>query len=397
MPFDLYEHEVLKNHSLTLENVCKTEVMVGVGRVSWYTELKIRPRNNIFNFASDKLTAIGGPYDKNDSLLAALCVRVGIAFDKTNHASHSLVSRLVESHSRVVCAIPEHQHFMHTGSPSESILAEAASQYLNSAGVPDIATEGPSVLSLELEKGSIARGERGELAGRLLLTCAHDLALKNTVALASSYVRYHHPLRVLDFLRAMFHEDHHELILKAMPVIDRSIVGQSDAVFLCDAFSDSFVSFSHFVLAEDSKMLSAPALATALVRGMAIQARDGQTSIDAVIPIHMGSLTNPISSKTTSAINLQFNNRKTALDCHVNRSTTVPDPEMPVVSIVFEFGITETMTNPICITSKHPRISRNQKKHYTVTIVITRLLLMDVIPWCLGRSLLKWKRSTRRF
>ncbi|KEP54377.1 putative G2/mitotic-specific cyclin cdc13 [Rhizoctonia solani 123E] len=387
LAFDLYEHEVLKNRSLTLQNVCKTEVMVGFGRVLWYTELKLRPCDNIFDFAVDKLATIRMPYDQNDSSLAALGVRLGITFNKTNPASHPVESRLVESHSRVIYAIHEHRHFMHTGSPSEPILAEAASKYLNRAGVPSIGTEGPNVLSLELEQGVIARGERGELAGRLLLTCAHDLALKDVNTLDCSYVRYHRPLRVVDFLRALFHEDHHELILKALPVIDRSVLGERDAVCLCDAFSESFVSFSHFVIAEDPEMLSAPALATALVRGMAIQARDEQTSIDAVIPIHMGPLTAPISSKTTSAINLQFKNRKTTVDCHVNRSTTVPDLDMPVISIVFELGVTETMSNPIHITSKPPRIPRDQNRtlhrddrHYQIVVHGCNSRVFGVIP-----------------
>ncbi|KAG9119644.1 hypothetical protein FRC07_005256 [Ceratobasidium sp. 392] len=71
---------------------------------------------------------------------------------------------------------------------------------------------------------------------------------------------------------------------------------------------------------------------------MAIQVKDNQTSIDAVIPIHMGSPTAPISEKTTSAISLQSKNRTQALDCKVDRSITVPDKATAVISIIFEFG-----------------------------------------------------------
>ncbi|CAE6362278.1 unnamed protein product [Rhizoctonia solani] len=352
LPFDLYERKVLKGRTLTLKNVCQTEVMVGFGRVLWHAELEIRPHKNIFQFAINKLTAVGKPDETRDASLAALGVRVGITFDKTNHASHPLESRLVESHLRVVYAIPEHRHFMHTGSPSEPILAEAAGRYLNRPGTLGFAIEGPTWLSPDVKKGLLVRGERGELAGRLLVTCAHDKALEKKVDLTSLEPQYHRPIPVLDFLGALFHKDHYESILKAMPIIDRVVPGQPNAAPLDKAFSASYVSFSHFVLAEDSKMLSAPALATGLVRGMAIQARDGQASIDAVIPIHMGSLTDPISSKTTSAINLQFKNRVNAVDCHVNRLITVPNVEMPVISIIFEFGVTETAVDPISITSE---------------------------------------------
>ncbi|KAG8690277.1 hypothetical protein FRC11_012725, partial [Ceratobasidium sp. 423] len=335
LPFDLYEREVLKSVGpLTLTNLCKTAVLVGFGRVLWYAQYNSKPGKNLFTFAVDKLTAGPvTPYQEN-AVLAALDVRVGIVFDQTHHASYLIQSKLVESHLRVIYSMPHHGGYMHTGSPSEPVLAEAASRYLNGPGFEGVAVEGPKILSEVLEKGLLVYGERGEIAGRLLVTSAHDIALgpRDNLDPESHDPLYHRPIPVLDFLRALFHEAHHTLILEAMPMTDR---GTRD---LRDAFSESFVFFSHFALAEDSEMLSVDSLVTALVRGMAIQAMDGQVSIDAVIPIHMGPLTASISSKTTSAINLQFKNRKEALDCHVNRSVTVPNVEMPVISIIFEFG-----------------------------------------------------------
>ncbi|CAE6438410.1 unnamed protein product [Rhizoctonia solani] len=340
LPFDIYENEVLQGvvddvGALTLESVCATKAMVGFGRTLWYAQREIKPEKNIFEFVLDKLTASGLSID--DSLLAALGVRVGITFDKTNNASYCTESRLVESHLRVVYSIPRHRGFMDTGSPSEPVVAEAASRYLNGPGL-DITQVGPQRLSVELEKGLLARGERGELAGRLLVTVAHDIALKSRPKSNEHEPQFHRPIPVLDFLRALFHLSHHKRILEAKPVAPP---GGSVPVPLQTAFSKSFVCFSHFALAGDSEMLSASALATALVRGMALQAKDGQESIDAVIPVHMGSLDVPISPKTTSAINLQFKNRKTAGECHVIRSISVPNPEMPVISIVFEFGVTK--------------------------------------------------------
>lgn len=71
---------------------------------------------------------------------------------------------------------------------------------------------------------------------------------------------------------------------------------------------------------------------------MALYARDTQNSVHAVIPIHMGSTTSPLSPQTTSAINLQFNNRERAEFCDVDRRITLPDVNTPVLSIVLELG-----------------------------------------------------------
>ncbi|KAG8733953.1 hypothetical protein FRC11_014552 [Ceratobasidium sp. 423] len=395
MPFDLYEDEVLDNvGSLALENMCKIEVMVGFGRTLWYAQHKNEPDVNVLRFALDKLSASGVKKHADDSLLAALGVRVGITFDVTNHATYSTQSRLVESHLRVVYSIPEDRGYMHTGSPSEPVLAEAAGWYLDDHLHEGIAVEGPKRLSKEVEKGFLARGERGELAGRLLVTSAHDMALKVHYLKkpddepTSFEPYYHRPIPVLDFLRALFYTGHHELILGA-----KSITGREDVPLLHSAFSESYVFFSHFVLAEDSKMLSSSALATALVRGAAVQAKDGQESIDAVIPLHMGSLTTPISPKTTSAINLQFKNRQDAVECHVKRSITVADLDMPVISIIFQFRAPTNKSGPITITSKKTPNTRSKKEtshqddhHYQIVANGCSSATFNAIPSSMAES-----------
>ncbi|KAJ1301424.1 hypothetical protein OPQ81_008684 [Rhizoctonia solani] len=145
-------------------------------------------------------------------------------------------------------------------------------------------------------------------------------------------VKFHQPVPVPTFLCALFADRHHETILNATPVTDKQ--GKK----LKDAFKDAFVCFSHFALAADSEMLDASALRMALFRGMAIQAKENQASIDAVIPIHMGPITSAIKTETTSAINLQFKNRKISQDFYVNQRITVPDFKQPVISIVLELG-----------------------------------------------------------
>ncbi|KAF8205492.1 hypothetical protein K438DRAFT_2014426 [Mycena galopus ATCC 62051] len=337
LPFDLYEDRVLEEvDSVTLANVCKKEVMAGFGRPLWYAQHKAYPERDLLTFAVDKLTGTGTVTKERerDAQIAALGVRIGMTFDAMLTATLALQSRLTESHMRVVYSIPRHQNHMHTGSPSEPVLAEAAGLYFEMDNRWGLPIEGPKILASECDGWPFSRGERGELCGRLLATSAHDLAVKEFyyVQPPKGSPRHHRPVPLLHWIRALFGRSHHEAILKATPV------ASENGPTLEQAFSASYISFSHFALADDDKMLSEFGLATALVRGMALQAKENQVSIDAVIPIHMAAPATPISPATTSAINLQFKNRKQASDCHVDHTITVSDTTKATISIVFELG-----------------------------------------------------------
>ncbi|CAE6508121.1 unnamed protein product [Rhizoctonia solani] len=356
LPFDIFitrAYEKLKGSGKTrsLVNVCTTDVMSSMGRPLWFVnnnqweKQKFQPMsskvNHALDLAADKLTAQGFGR-KSRSRLAALSVRIGITFESVTQASREMESRQVESHMRIVYAIPEHREYMRTGSPSEPILAEAAASYLNrihnGAG---IAIVGPRILSKNCQKGFIGWGGRGELCGRLLMTIAHDTAVLKTGDKIQPFpkdprVQFHRPIPVIAFLRTLFADEHHNTVLKATSITNKN--GET----LKDAFKNAYICFSHFALAEDSKMFEAKSLRTALFRGMAMQAKDNQTPIDAVIPIHMGSITSPITTETTSAINLQFKSRKRSYSCSVDRNVTVPDPKQPVISIVFELGVEQS-------------------------------------------------------
>ncbi|CUA71726.1 PH and SEC7 domain-containing protein 1 [Rhizoctonia solani] len=357
LPFDVFlpdKCEALKrfNQAWSLANVCTSGVMSAMGRPLWHTHYhrwfqnqpklyqKTKIVDDIMKFAVDKLTA-GAPERAPESELAAPSVRIGISFDSTTLAREA-ESRQVEAHMRIIYAVPVHREFMRTGYSSEPILAEAAAVYLDGTNhKAGIAISGPRILADNIQKGFLAKGERGELCGRLITTIAHDLATREcldidmTSPLAQGpQPEFHRPVPVLTFLRALFAPLHHDTILQASPV-----TGEDDKdSTLQSVFNDAFVCFSHFALADDSEMLEARCLQTALFRGMAMQAKDNQVSIDAVIPIHMGSTTNPITEKTTSAINLQFKNRTNTRPCSVDRGITVPNLKQPVISIVFELG-----------------------------------------------------------
>ncbi|KAJ1300617.1 hypothetical protein OPQ81_002271 [Rhizoctonia solani] len=353
LPFDVFMTKMFEEldgskRARSLFNACTTDVMSSMGRPLWFVhhkqwleQTKSGQQNSeeqlehVLQFAHQKLTARKVKERVPHSKLAALSVRIGVNFESTTHASREAESQQVESHMRVVYTIPEHWEYMRTGSSSEPVLAEAAANYLASGA--GIAIMGPEILLENCQNDFLARGERGELCGRLLVTIAHDIAVKGTriqmdKLLKDPRVKFHRPVPVLAFLRALFADMHHATVLQATPMADKA--GKT----LEDAFKDAYVCFSHFALAADSDMLDASALRMALFRGMAIQAKENQFSIDAVVPIHMGPITSPITMETTSAINLQFKNRKRSASCYVDRTVTVSDPNQPVISIVFELG-----------------------------------------------------------
>ncbi|KEP53433.1 putative G2/mitotic-specific cyclin cdc13 [Rhizoctonia solani 123E] len=355
LPFDVFVETAMEKLAqpevtMSLTNVCTTDIMSHFGRPMWLAHQQLRQRqqqlqdtpmplnetvNDVFQFALDKMSAHGNAKKSDASGLAAIGVRVSITFDSRNQSSRMMETQLVESHMRVVYAIPEHRKYMRTGSPSEPILAEAAGRYLSQ--LPGkIMEAGPKILAESCREGVVARGERGELCGRLLLTIAHDLAIPK--GLDSVNPQYHRPIPVVDFLRALFAESHHDTVLRATPINSDPSTIPGNPLALGKVFENAYVSFSHFDLVHNSEMLGASLLQYSLIRGCAIQINQGQASIDAVIPIHMGGVTDPITTQTMSAINVQFRNLKDVQYCAIDRSVTVPDVGQPAITIVFELG-----------------------------------------------------------
>ncbi|KAL5639167.1 hypothetical protein ACGC1H_006623 [Rhizoctonia solani] len=384
LPFDVFVETVMKklaHDMMSLNNVCTMDIMSHFGRPMWLAHYQLwlnqqQPQDtpippdemvdDIFHFALDKIGSQGSVKKSNASDLAAIGIRVGITFDASTRSARLMETKLVESHMRVVYAIPEHREYMRTGSPSEPILAEAAGRHLSQ--LPGkIMKAGPKILAESCQEGFVARGERGELCGRLLLTIAHDLAIP--VGLDSLHPNYHRPIPVVNFLRALFAESHHSTVLGATPINSDPSTSLNDPLALGKRFENAYVSFSHFELARDSNVLGASLLQYSLIRGCAIQAKEGQVSIDAVIPIHMGGVTDVITSNTMSAINVQFKNRKDVKYCTVDRSITVPDVGQPVITIVFELGDESLRPARVHVEKLHDGKPQNSSDnlHYQLT------------------------------
>ena len=109
---------------------------------------------------------------------------------------------MVAGHLRVANVIPSHREYLISSTPSEPIVAEAAAQvHLKESMI--------KTLCDHVTGGLIEKGQRGELAARLLLTLAHDAALETMNVKRRSYQGqlerlFTTPVPLLTFISALF-------------------------------------------------------------------------------------------------------------------------------------------------------------------------------------------------
>ncbi|KAF8331420.1 uncharacterized protein EI90DRAFT_1019614 [Cantharellus anzutake] len=367
LPFDIFSrgHWQRAGHErgdpsppITLKMVCSSGTMVCFGRPLWYSmyDNGKESTESIFAFAMKKLGAGGIRAGRNEdktrdgtdtsAMLASLDIRLQLSFDLARHAARSKISTLVESYMRVVYAVPLHREFIYSGYPSEPVLVEAAARLLNQGGgsdsgsfLPPIAFKGPNILKAGYREGILDCGEHAEAVGRLLVTIAHDAAIMCHNPSYGFDPVFHKPVKVLDFLRCLFHPSYHQIIFSALPV-----VAGEGAMSLERAYENAYISFSHFVQAGDSKVVRVEYLSKLLLRGGALNCYVERSSIDLsfVIPVFFGGLEQPIDRGKTSALQVQIRNHKNRLPedeyYSVNPQITKPDLDVAVLSLILEFG-----------------------------------------------------------
>ena len=126
----------------------------------------------------------------------------------------------------------------------------------------------------------------------------------------------------------------HSLVLEAKPVAD------PDGMTLEKAFEDVNLNFSHFARADDYTVISPKLLWVSLIRGLAYQCADNQTSTDLIAAMHHGGLEAPISPESTSPLYGEIRNDATKTDVLVNpHDGDRPITDLPTLSIVHDVGL----------------------------------------------------------
>jgi hypothetical protein len=200
-------------------------------------------RDAIIEFAKMKLLDGSDGEDLSRSI-APLAVRLPLAFNALTDKGREAEELQVESHMRICLNIDPEADIMYTVPPSEPVLIEAAAQTMDSR---ENRRPGHSVGTLQrfLSDRYLSKGDRGELACMLLMLLAHDQACLSQVKRVAK-MPYHTPIPVVDFLKALFADQHHTTVLDAKATQEGKSLHQT--------FQKSWLHFTHFIKVTDYKV-----------------------------------------------------------------------------------------------------------------------------------------------
>lgn len=212
----------------------------------------------------------------DEGQLAALDVRVGLSVNRGRKLVQFTEKELIENHMRVLFSIPEHREYFYSGYPSEPILAEAAAQSIH---LNNMAQGIPAILTEWCDDNLLSEEDRRELVARLLITKAHDYAIR---ARSPSHnpSTFTKPVLLTDFLTALIGKDCAKIVFDALP---NNI---HDPTRLIDSpLGKAKLNFTHWVKADDDCAVMDETAWIGLARNMAWQCSDEQNDVDLLTPL----------------------------------------------------------------------------------------------------------------
>ena len=238
----------------------------------------------ILELARAKLVAsreIDSSYDtfSRAARLAVLDVQLSLDFEPRREKVQIEEASLVESHMRVAYSIPDHREYLRSGYPSEPLLAEAAARQLWTwrRQNPFLVVE---TLTNILETGLLDRGELGELTGRQLLLDAYHRAveLEQGDRPEKMSPNFSAGCRLITFIKMLYTDKCANMVLDSTP-------DNMEGITFREAFKDALICFTHFGKMADDTGTTSTAAWAAFVRHMAIMCRNGQHTVDCILPV----------------------------------------------------------------------------------------------------------------
>ena len=191
---------------------------------------------------------------------------------------------MIASHMRTAFSVPKNRSYVHSGYPSEPILAEAALRIcddieeVNEREIDLFAT----ILQGESVMGSIESEQRGENVAKILLIRAYMAAVRaqrNEAPGFGSFGGETVPLKL--FLENLFSDNYSKAVLQCRP----DNVSRDTSITPEKAFEHAKVRFDHFVkLGDDTGMTTSMAW-VAFIRCMALIGWSSQGRVDIMIPV----------------------------------------------------------------------------------------------------------------
>ncbi|KAF5373422.1 hypothetical protein D9615_009451 [Tricholomella constricta] len=285
-PFDCCGDLVVKPGELLIKDISTIPFMAKFGRPLFWTMLRGAGRNKpafhreVLGLARAKLVSDANIDSSVDILLASklavLDLQLSLDFEPRREKVQIQEAGLVESHMRFAYSIPGHREYLRSGYPSEPLLAEAAAQQLWNWRMkrPFVVVE---TLTDVLDDGLLDRGELGELTGRQLLLDAYHRAVEEEQPKQTRPI-FSAGCRLITFIEKLFSEKYAKMVLDSTP-------DNMKGVSFREAFKDALVCFTHFGKMADNTGVTSSAAWAAFIRHMAIMCRNGQRTVDCIIPV----------------------------------------------------------------------------------------------------------------
>ena len=303
-------------------------------------------KNNIVKYAAETFLHEGNIkdiFDADSLFLAITNIRFQISSSSFRYLIPEEIENQLVSHGYVIECFPNHMEYFYSGHPPEPLLAEAAAQSLY---MPDVVGKVIKKLDKVMSAYIMEKGGRGELVARLLLTLAHDRAVRELelkTGITDNQARFTRPISVVDFIKALISEEYHDDVLNSPPEKHHKTAGSFK-----EEFSNAYVNFTHFLRADDSSVANTTFVWKALVRSAAIQCCHDQPNVDIIIPIVFsdgGPEKAVVKEENISAILVQVKNRDSGSEkVAINADeidffkTKSEDKRRPYLAIVMELG-----------------------------------------------------------
>ncbi len=278
--------------------------------------------------------------------LAVIDSAITLNYEPLQERNRALHDDLVAGHARIIFAIPKHREYMHSGYPSEPILAEAANQILHEW---ERQYSPFRVITKTLIHYSplLSKEHMGKTVARSIMSDAYRHAIAKEAV--SDRLNFSAGCSVEAFIKEIFAEKHADMILKSEPdnVGNRQTFGKT--------FENAVVRFTHFITMATNCTSPKQNWAwtdiawAAFVRSAAIICPSSRCGVDVIIPILLQRSGN-IDECVMSAILIQIKNdikqgEENDFNIDAKDINLFPEqgPIRPYVSLVMNLGITQSL------------------------------------------------------
>ena len=297
------------------------------------------------------------------SRLAVIDVQLSLDYEPRREKTQMEEANLIESHMRIAFSIPVHREYLRSGYPSEPLLAEAAARQLwmwrkqNPFVVVDMLTN-------IVQTGLLDRGELGELVGRQLLLDAYHRAVEFEHSDSEKKPpNFSAGCHLITFIKMLYTEEYAKQVLDSKPDNKPDNDKEEKAEPFKNVFKDARICFTHFgKMADDTGTTSAAAWA-AFMRHMAIMCRNGQHTVDCIIPVLLWDT--ELCEHVMTGLLIQYKRKKqrgtvagysidqnavnffpkTDEECTQHGSKSKSTLNRPYVSLIMELGVQPKVAN----------------------------------------------------